>query len=216
MDIETLRRAVEDAFATTGASTPPWPDPHATDREPAQEEYSRCLDPGKYLILKARADAWVQVLTSTGLATVEPLADPAAVWRDEVAERLETAVRLRPSRAGAVPLLLGFRPLDEVAGAIVVLGAGDPAVLLTQLPFCGCDACDDGSEMLLRELDEHVVAVVSGALMHVASGGDMAMTTGSGRTATGRFTRRGRAERALDAARAGRSRYPCVAGLAWQ
>ena len=215
MDIETLSGAVDDAFATTGASTPPWPDPHAADREPAQEEYSRCLDPGKYRILKARADAWVQVLTSTGLATVERLADPAAVWRDRVAERLETAVRLRPSRAGAVPLLLGLRSLDDVADAIVVLGAGDPAVLLTRLPFCGCDACDDGSEMLLRELDEHVAAVVSGALVHVASGEDMAMTTGSGRTATGRFTRRGRAERALDAARAGRSRYPCVAGLAW-
>jgi hypothetical protein len=215
MDIGTLSGAVDDAFATTGASTPPWPDPHAADREPAQEEYSRCLDPGKYLILKARADAWVRVLTSTGLATVEPVADPAAVWRDEVDERLETAVRLRPSRAGAVPLLLGFRRLDEVADAIVVLGAGDPAVLLTRLPFCGCDACDDGSEMLLRELDEHIAAVVNGALVHVASGGDMAMTTGSGRTSTGRFTQRGRAERALDAARAGRSRYPCVAGLAW-
>lgn len=216
MDIDTLCGAVDDAFAATGASTPPWPDPHAADREPTQEEYSRCLDPGKYRILKARADAWVQVLTSTGLATVERLADPAAVWRDEVGEGLETAVRLRPSRAGAVPLLLGFRPLDDEADAIVVLGAGDPAVLLTRLPFCGCDACDDGSEMLLRELDEHIVAVVSGALVHVSSGGDMAMTTGSGRTATGRFTQRGRAERALDAARAGRSRYPCVAGRAWR
>lgn len=216
MDIERLSGAVDDAFAATGASTPPWPDPHAADREPPQEEYSRCLDPGKYRILKARADAWVQVLTSTGLASVELLADPAGVWRDEVAERLETAVRLRPFRAGAVPLLLGFRPLDEVADAIVVLGAGDPAVLLTRLPFCGCDACDDGSEMLLRELDEHIVAVVSGALVHVASRGDMAMTTGSGRTATGRFTQRGRAERVLDAARAGRSRYPCVAGRAWR
>ena len=215
MDLETLSGAVDDAFAATGASTPAWPDPHAADREPAQEEYSRCLDPGKYRILKARADAWVQVLTSTGLATVELLADPAAVWRDEVAERLETAVRLRPFRTGAVPLLFGFRPLDDVADAIVVLGAGDPAVLLTRLPFCGCDACDDGSEMLLRELDEHIVAVGSGALVHVASRGDTAMTTGSGRTATGRFTRRGRAERALDAARAGRSRYPCVTGLAW-
>lgn len=157
----------------------------------------------------------MQVLTSTGLATVELLADPAAVWRDEVVERLETAVRLRPFRTGAVPLLFGFRPLYDAADANVVLGAGDPAVLLTRLPFCGCDACDDGSEMLLRELDEHIVAVVSGALVHVASGGDMAMTTGSGRTATGRFTQRGRAERALHAARAGRSRYPCVAGLAW-
>src|SRR5699024_2075680 len=53
---------VEHAFAVTGADTPPWPDPHlgpgGRDVPVREEEYSRCLDPGKYRIVVTRAEAW--------------------------------------------------------------------------------------------------------------------------------------------------------------
>ena len=55
--------------------------------------------------------------------------------------------------------------MDDAPDAIVTLGAGRPASLLTMLPECGCDACDDGSDYYLRELDEHILAVVIGELL---------------------------------------------------
>jgi len=45
---------VEDAFAETGVATPGWDDPHVgpdgQELDVREEEYSRCLDPGKYRI----------------------------------------------------------------------------------------------------------------------------------------------------------------------
>jgi hypothetical protein len=214
MDIATLQGAVDAAFAVTGASTPPWPDPHP-NKAPADEEYSRCLDPGRYRILAARVDAWTQVLTSAGLAAVEPVPDVAGVWRDEVSRKPVTAVWVHPARTGALPLLVGYRPLDDVADAIVVLGAGRPAVLLTELPFCGCDACDDGSAYLLGELDEHIAAVVSGALVQVTTPSGTVVTTGRGWTADGRLGSPRDIEGLLERARRGQSQYRTVAGVAW-
>jgi hypothetical protein len=161
MDSQTLRAAVAEAFVTTGATTPPWPDPHPDLRSPREEEYSRCLDPAKYRIVAARVEAWVQTLTGLGLAVVEETPDPKAGWQDPPRVKVDRAIWLRQVRAGAIPLLVGFRALDGAPDAIVTVGVGEPAVQLTRLPFCGCDACDDGSDYLLRELDKHILAVVS-------------------------------------------------------
>ena len=73
MDTETLRRSMVEAFAVAGATTPSWPDPHPDGQSPLQEEYSRCLNPGKYRILGARLDAWVQTLTELGLGATPAL-----------------------------------------------------------------------------------------------------------------------------------------------
>lgn len=45
---------------------------------------------------------------------------------------------------------------------LVQLGAGEPAVPQSMLPPCECDACDEGSDALLKEFDEKVLAVVTG------------------------------------------------------
>jgi hypothetical protein len=216
MDPLTLRAAVEDAFTTTGASTPPWPDPHEGMDGPRDEEYSRCLDPGKYRILDARVQAWVSVLTRLGLAAVEEVEEPDRAWRDRPSRRqLDRAIRLRPVRGGALPLLLGFSGTPDGPESLYV-GAGEPAVLALLTPGCGCDACDDGSERLLAEVDEHVMAIVSGDFVHLVRGRNTVMSTGRGWSASGEFADAGRDVEALLAeARAGRSTYPVVMGAPW-
>lgn len=210
----TLRRAVDDAFTLTGASTPPWPDPHEGHREPAPEEYSRCLDPGKYRIVRARADAWARALTTAGLATVEE-ADRAEAWRAHQDRAPARARWWRPTRPGALPLLIGSQPIDGVDDAVVVVGVGDPAVLVEALPDCGCDACDDGSEPLLAQLDELVEAVVAGDFVHLSSRAGTLTSVGTSRSATGRLARRRDWRRLLDRARTGAVRGEALTGRAW-
>lgn len=214
MDTQGLRHAVAVEFATTGAETPPWPDPHPECGDPLEEEYSRCFDPGKYRILRARADAWVNALIGFGLATFEEVEAPAAAWWDELDIPIDTVVRLRPLRAGTISLLLAFGSMDGVRDAVVIVGAGEPTVQLVTLPDCGCDACDSGSEYLLEEFDEHLLAVVSGEFVHVTTKkGTRVTATGSGWSADGMTARK--VEKVLADARAGRSPHRVVQGLSW-
>lgn len=215
MDSQVLCGAVAEAFAKTGARTPPWQDPHAERQEPIEEEYSRCLDPGKYRIVGTRADAWVHALTGLGLAVADEVGDRVAPWRDGPGTDLHRAILLRPVRARAVPLLLGFHDLQGAPNAVVVIGAGEPAVLVVSLPECGCDACDDGSDRLLEELDRHVLAVVSGELVHVTTRQGTVFTTGSGWSAQGRFAGAPAIEALLREAAEGRSRHFVVRGDPW-
>ncbi len=55
---------VDQTFLETGRDTPAWPDPRPFGQPPAEAEYSRYTDPGKYAILDARLTAWQQVLTT--------------------------------------------------------------------------------------------------------------------------------------------------------
>ncbi|WP_420032055.1 DUF6226 family protein [Streptomyces sp. cg28] len=215
MDQHALRAAVDEAFADTGAGTPAWADPHP-DRAPLDEEYSRCLDPGKYRILAARADAWTRVLCGLGLATAEPVGDPAGLWRRTPGLPMSESVLLRPVRADAVPLVFGFGAVDDVPRTVVVVGAGAPAVPAEQVPDCGCDACDDGSEGILELLDDAVVAVVTGTFAHIDAGpGQVIVDTGESRSAGNWPASAESPEAALDAARAGRSHHQVVSGPAW-
>lgn len=170
---------VERAFAVTGADTPPWPDPHLTpdgrDVPTREEEYSRCLDPGKHRILAARAEAWAQVLTGRGWAERGEIADGAALpWRTAPGPTLHRATVLHPHGSGAHPLVLVRTAPDEEDGhqdptsadALLpglVVGVGDPPHPVGTLPFCGCDACDDGSSSLLEQLDQAVLSIVDGS-----------------------------------------------------
>jgi hypothetical protein len=215
MDTETLRQAVAEAFAVTGATTPSWPDPHPDGQAPLEEEYSRCLNPGKYRILVTRLDAWVQALTELGLGVVDEVQDLDQAWRDGPVDDVHRGVWVRPVRAGAVPLLLGFQTMDDVPDAGVVLGAGEPAALLVSQPDCGCDACDDGSDYLLDEIDDHVLAVVSGTLVHVAGKRGTIVATESGWTGEGSLAGVRDIEKVLAQARAGRSRHRVVHGDPW-
>jgi hypothetical protein len=215
MDRVVLSRAVDEEFTVTSADTPSWADPHP-DGVVRDEEYSRCLDPGKYRILAARADAWARVLTRLGLAEAETVADPAAIWWREPGVAVNGAVWLRPVRIGAVPLVFGFSAIDEVPRTVLVLGAGEPAVELERIPDCGCDACDDGSAHLLELVDDVVVAVVTGTFVYVDAGqGREIVDTGDSWSASNWGPAQPPVEEVVATARAGRSPYRVVRGLAW-
>ena len=210
---DALLGEVAGAFAVTGADTAPWPDPHP-DGSPADEEYSRCLDPGRYRIIAARADAWIRVLQDRGLAVAEEAPDGTSVWRDGPQARVARATWLRPLRPGALPLVLDRLPIDDVPEAAVLVGAGEPAIVLTMQPECGCDACDDGSDHYLRELDQAVLDIVEGALVHVSDGTRYVRAHRGGTAALGKF-RPGEVDAWLAEARAGRSRRSVVMGSPW-
>ncbi|MGN6252435.1 MAG: DUF6226 family protein [Marmoricola sp.] len=155
-------------FAAT-TTVPPWPDPHAVagdpfGRSPGEEEYSRVTHPGRYAVLHERIDAWLAELVDRGLADVRPVA-PEGAWLLEhhhhPGEHLRQAV---PRRPGALELTVETWAPGPDLPAGVVIGVGTPAVLLERLPFCGCDACDDGSALLLDQLDEVVLRVLDGSL----------------------------------------------------
>lgn len=157
---------VEAAFAVTGVRTPAWPG-RPLDQSPAPEEYSRCLDSGKFRILQARIDAWVGVLVKRGWAQ---LSTGRSTERRGDHGQSQTTVVLRPTAdaeaGGAVPLTFRvYDSTDPEATLNVTVFAGDPPVELAEVPGCGCDACDSGSTWLLEELDKWALSVVDGSLI---------------------------------------------------
>ena len=203
-----LLAAVDAAFTITGQGLVPWPDPHA-DRMPLDEEYSRLLDPAKWRIIGARAEAWLVALVDAGVATVErrrarPLARrawPAISRSDRVVSFTE----------GALPLIVARSRLGDVLDAGVTLGVGDPATCVAWLPHCGCDACDSGSQSELDELDRHVVGVVSGSFRRLTHGSrEITVVDDHGWSASGQFKRR-EVEAVLADPRVGRAHRPLVA-----
>lgn len=179
---------VESVFAEIGADTPGWEDPHrepdGTSRAIADEEYSRCPDAEKYLILWSRAEAWIRVLTGRGWARETIHVDPAEVrWLFAPSASLHRTTVLRPSRIGAQALVIArtapddapSRALTPGADALLpglVLGLGEPAMPVETLPQCGCDACDRGSPDLLEMLDIEILSIVDGSseVAHTPSG----------------------------------------------
>jgi hypothetical protein len=186
-----LRGAVDAAFVITGRGFRSWPDPHP-DRAPLEEEYSRLLDPGKWRIVGARADAWLHALVETGLAIVERNA--MVSWRHKPRPIISRADLVVPVASGALPLTVARSRLGDVDDAGVTLGLGDPAVCMDWFPECGCDACDSGSQNDLDYFDEHMVVIVSGAFRRM-SDGNRTITVFGGREwqASGSF-RRGEVE----------------------
>ncbi|NIZ90404.1 hypothetical protein F1544_05185 [Kineosporiaceae bacterium B12] len=166
-------------------------------------------------VLTARAAVWTRALTELGLATVEPLkpADAPAAWLKGLPYDVSPtrAHWLRPQRTGAQPLLISYRGFDGCEDNIVAVSTGEPAVLLASLPFCGCDACDDGSDPLLEQLDAAVVDVVNGQVVHVVTPHGEVIGHESGWEAEG-FASPEDAEQVLDDARADRSPHRVVRG----
>lgn len=150
---------VDAAFAVTGHAHAPWADPHP-DRSPRDDEYSRVTNPAKWRIIGARADAWIEALTASGLADVERPREPR--WREPPRTDVHRADVVTPRRPGALPLVLARSRIEGVDGAGVTIGVGDPAVVVWWIPDCGCDACDSGSQDVLDELDHWVGGIVRG------------------------------------------------------
>ncbi|WP_139977294.1 DUF6226 family protein [Nocardioides litoris] len=177
--VDHLVRRVDDEFASTGSATPGWPDPHPDLEPPADEEYSRCLDPGKYRILPARVDAWALALADLGLATTHDV--PARpTWVGDLLRPAEDDVRVRritPTTPGALGVLLADtlvdgEPLGIDVGVAAPAQAGLPVALVASVPVCGCDACDDGSALLLEELDDTILTIALGGVVHARRGSD--------------------------------------------
>ena len=175
VDRDDLLTAVDSEFEVTGASLVGWPDPH-DGRSPDDDEYSRVTNPARWLILGARADAWLVALERLGLATIER--NVIVQWEDTPRTVISRLDRALPGAIGALPLVVGRSGLGDVVDAGVTLGVGDPAVCVMWVPYCGCDACDMGSHYELNQLDEHIAGVVSGLFRRLRSGQRMIQVTG--------------------------------------
>ncbi|WP_435747175.1 DUF6226 family protein [Nocardioides sp. SYSU DS0663] len=184
--LDDLLTEVDREFAVTGVDTPGWPDPHP-DREPLEEEYSRCLDPGKYLILPARVEAWARVVTARGLATVDE--PDLSVWRGSrrLPDQTGPVRRFTPTQPDGATLLAATAVVDgEPFGIdLGIACAGTTVAFLDALPDCGCDACDWGSADLLRELDDWFLTVARGGVLHARSDGASITQTRDGWAGSG-------------------------------
>lgn len=164
---EELLTAVDTAFERTALGLRRWDDPHA-DRDPSEDECSRCLAPAKWSIVVARAEAWVQALEAVGLADVER--GTAVTWANERGPTIEwesiDVVRLRSGEG--MPVVFAYRSWGDCIEANgVTVGAGDPVVEISGVPACGCDACDHGSELELQMLDDAILELLTGGMRYV-------------------------------------------------
>jgi hypothetical protein len=157
--LAALRAEVTARYDRLGL--PSWPDPHPGLAAPRDDEYSRVTKPERYAIGFARARVWTEVLAERSGIEVTTL-EPAPLDRDGRHGRIARAVRLTSSRSATLPLLLLER--DEPL-PVLHLSVVRPEVLLQMQPYCGCDACDDGSAYLLDQIDETIGQVVGGPLV---------------------------------------------------
>jgi len=170
LPLTELLAAVGAAFERTSLGLRRWDDPHAGEM-PADAENSRCLDPTKWRIIGARAEAWTIALIDLGHATVER--DATVGWRSSGCPAVTRTDVLQPVAAGALSLAVGRSRIEDVDDAGVVLGAvrdGELVDVVSFLPDCGCDACDWGSQPELDLLDEHIGSVVSGRFRRLTRG----------------------------------------------
>jgi hypothetical protein len=169
--VDPLLAEVNLAFESTGADTPSWPNPHP-GRSPLEDEYSRVTNAGKYRILDTRVDAWARTLSHAGLAETREV--PAASWIS--APRPSTALfrvrQVEPTRPGGLALLFATTLVDgEPFGLDVgITRDAERPVYVESVPFCGCDACDAGSAELLEILDQWVLTVARGGVVHARLG----------------------------------------------
>lgn len=175
-----LLAAVDAAFVTTSRGLRQWDDPHHGEM-PAEEEYSRCLDPAKWRIIGARAEAWIEALTTGGLATIER--DVSPTWPQPWAmSNIRTDV-LHPAPPTALSLVIARSTIADLAdaGVTIAVARADHVVgVVAPVPNCGCDACDGGSQGELDLLDEVILTVVTGAFRQLTRGRSVIRIHGNG------------------------------------
>jgi hypothetical protein len=182
-----LLGAVDAAFAVTGRGLARWPDPHF-GRAPDDAEYSRATNPGKWHIVGARADAWIHALVESGLAAVQQ--HGPVRWAEPPGTVISRSNQLLPHAAGALPLAVARSKVADAGDAGVTLGVGEPAVVITWIPHCGCDACDSGSQNELDELDNHILGVITGTFRRWSRGNQTITVIGDGRRSASGVTGR--------------------------
>lgn len=137
------------------------------DDSPPQEAYSRVGDAERYRPLHAFALALADDLEAE-FDVERDDEPPLDAWLTEGVEVVR-AIRLRPQADDAAPITIGLTSFPGF-----VIGFGEFTRLT--LPFCGCDACDEHVHDLVRDVREHVDAVVSGDFAE-ASGGWVSFRT---------------------------------------
>lgn len=173
MDITDLRAVVDERYARL--DLPSWPDPHPDLASPAEEEYSRVSDPTRYRVVVHRAWLWVEVIAGLDGVTSEALTSRELAGSDEEGRHVRGA-RLVSTRAGTLPLLViehatpsrdpGLPPMPGVRVAV-----GRATSVVGSVPACGCDACDDGSQAVLDEVDAAFARVLQGPYVSVTGRG---------------------------------------------
>lgn len=156
-----------------------------------------------------RADAWVQAVVDAGLATAEPLAAGDVVWAEGIAVEVTDATRLH-GPAGTQPVTVGrgVHPLDR--DGVVVVGVGDPVVVLERQPV----GRDQRPAEQVDRIDDAFVLALSGGVYAVRGRRRSVTRHLDGLQNSGRFAD-GEAEEWLEQAAAGRRTDGVVAGEAW-
>jgi hypothetical protein len=185
--IDELLSSVDAAFEVTGATTRGWPDPHP-DRDPLEEEYSRCLDQAKYGILQTRLDAWRQVLTARGLVQVSEIAATEWVGQSRPPQERPSELHFVPTAADGLILVAATTIVNDAPFGLDlgVRSLEGPSAYLASLPDCGCDACDSGSADLLGQLDRCMISIAQGGVIHARSGAGSVTRNLDGWSASGR------------------------------
>lgn len=148
-----------------------WYDPHE-HRDISDEEYSRVSEPERYAVVGARARSWIDALKALELGTAQNVEAPPWAYGPADAR----AVLVTPVTANALPVLIVLGSTEGTEDA-VALGVGDPAVLIGTEPFCGCDACDSGSDNLLSAIDDLFTGIIDGSFLY-AEGKDWKLIVG--------------------------------------
>lgn len=184
MDLADVLREVERAFARTSVGLRQWDDPHPPpDRVVAEEQYSRVTDPAKWRIVGARADAWIDALSSLGLATVARDAEPN--WAEPPGPVITRTDVLTPAVPGGMRILLCRSRIGDVPDAGVTIGVGRPARQVVFIPDCGCDACDSGSANEIEHFDQFLRPMVTGEFRHLVRGEAVVMQLEDGHSSAG-------------------------------
>ena len=171
MEIHDAIAEVIWRFTTHPPGGTRWDDPHE-HRDIADEEYSRVSEPERYAVVGARARSWIEALEALELGTAQNVEAPSLAYGPTDAR----AVLVTPVKVDALSILVVMGSTEGIEDT-VALGVGDPAVLIGMEPFCGCDACDSGSDNLLTAIDDLFIGITNGQFLY-AEGKDWKLTVG--------------------------------------
>ncbi|KQO47679.1 MULTISPECIES: DUF6226 family protein [unclassified Frigoribacterium] len=171
MEFTDVIAEVTRRFDSHSSAGKQWNDPHEHS-DIVEEEYSRVTEPERYAVVGARARSWIDALEGLGLGTAQIVEAPPWAYGPSAAR----AVRVTPVTVDALSILVVMGSTEGIEDT-VALGVGDPAVLIGMEPFCGCDACDSGSDYLLTAIDDMFTGIMDGGFLY-AEGKDWKLTVG--------------------------------------
>lgn len=128
---------------------------------PPDDSYSRVSTPQRFLPLQAVARQLIAHLTRE--YEVEVATDPSFVSDFSNPFGVGEVVRLTPASPLAARLSFG---LTSLPGVFIAAGAFHQFAF----PACGCDACHEGTDAQLDQLEETVFAVVNGGYREWVAG----------------------------------------------